>query len=175
MELSITIRKARRNDANAILNLFMQYYNFSDIGEAREAFFTEFALHYHFRIAETNGEVVGVMSWRTHGQPKHGIVKIKRIAVSRDRLDRQDLFEMLFDSTIADAEYHYLKLGFRLRKVFTLAPKESMTLQQFLEEKGMSVEAILANHYYDGRDECMYSLFLQSPVLPHFLPAPAAA
>ncbi len=155
----IQTRKASLKDGPVIIGLLSAFYNFSDPEEAWEVFHREMSLHYHFRVAEEEGEILGVMSWRMHGLPKHGIMKLKRIAVAREYPDREAVLEMLFDSTVADADYYYRQQESQLRKVYIVTPQQNSFVQSFMEEKGMTLEAVLRSHYYQGRDECMYSLF----------------
>lgn len=171
----ITTRKANQHDVETIAELLSAFYNFSDIEEARSVVRREYSLHYHFRIAEDDGHPIGVLTWRAHGLPKHGIIKLKRVAIDREIPDRQATFELLFDATIADADYLYHQEHAYLRKVYAVTPADNLFLSSFFEEKGMVQEAVLKNHYYDGRDEVMYSLFLHDTGSQPLVHAPAAA
>ncbi|HCM67629.1 MAG TPA: hypothetical protein DIS62_01325 [Candidatus Kerfeldbacteria bacterium] len=159
----ITTRKARHEDSQAIAHLLYAHYSFSSEQEANETFQREYALHYHFRVAESEGRIVGIVSWRMHGLMKHGIIKLKRAAVSLEAQQWEDVLEVLFDAALADADWYYRTHGTALRKVYTVIPKNHDPMHVFLQEKGMELEAVLRDHYYQGRDEYLYSLFLNQP------------
>jgi N-acetylglutamate synthase-like GNAT family acetyltransferase len=163
----VSIRKATLHDAESVIEVLSRYYNFENKDEALQIFHREYSLHYHFRVAVEGDEILGVVSWRMHGLPKHGIAKLKRIAVLPDSEQRSMVLEMLYDAALADMDYFYRDQGYALRKVYMMVPGNNQFLHAFVRDHGMHCEARLHSHYYEGRDEYMYSLFMiqHSPML----------
>ncbi len=153
-----TIRKATCEDSRQVSKLLQQRYRFTNADEARSVFDTECAWQ-HFRIAEREGEPVGLISWRPQGTIEHGVVELTRIAVSSQITNRLYVKEMLFDQMVAEADYYYKQHGSRLRKVFSMIHADNEEVKEFFTNKGMEQEAILRNHFRRGTDELVYSLF----------------
>jgi len=154
----IKIRKAYCEDGPKISQLLKSKYSFKSAVEAERIFNDEF-LSQHFRIAHDNGEIVGLISWRTQGTTDHGVAELTRITVSNKVKDREFVKEMLFDVMIAEADYFYKQNGSKLRKVYSLIHADNRHVKEFFENKGMKQEAILRNHFHKGTDELVFSLF----------------
>lgn len=158
----IQTRRATIKDGHKIAQLLSEWYNFANGTEAYHIFLREYSLHYHFRVAVLDKEIIGVINWRMHGLIKHGIVKLKRVAFFPETTNWREIYESLFDSALAEADHFYKQKGSHLRKVYMVTPEGSTKMHDFLQDKGMTKEAVLRDHYYEGRDEFLYSLFLPS-------------
>jgi len=156
----ITIRKASRKDEAAISELLATKYSFKSNREALMAYRHEVRLRNHFRLAITDGHVVGLISWRTQGSMYHGVAELTRLAVLATVPDPRQVKEELFDVMIAEADSYYRQHDTRLRKVFSLVHADSRHIQDFFQDKGMRQEAVLKSHFHPGMDEMVYSLFL---------------
>lgn len=153
-----TIRKATCEDSQLVSKLLHQRYRFNSPDEARTVFDAE-CVWQHFRIAERDGEPVGLISWHPQGTIEHGVVELTRIAVSPTISNRMYVKEMLFDQMVAEADYYYKQHGSRLRKVFSMIHADNEEVKEFFTNKGMQQEAILRNHFRRGTDELVFSLF----------------
>ncbi len=156
----ITVRRASLKDSLVVSKLLKKKYNFSSLVEARKCFQEELKNKDHFRVAETESGVVGLISWRSQGTLRHGVAELRRLAVLSDYSDPLAVKEALFDVMLAEADNYYREHGWRLRKVFSLIHADSRNIKRFFIDKGMQQEAVLRNHYYPGRDELVFSLFL---------------
>lgn len=154
----IIIRKATLKDGQAISRLLKEKYSFTSLKEARRAFSAEYKQH-HFRIAEDDGHIVGLLSWQPQGTVKHGVVELTRFAIMPDMANPLGIKEELFDVLVAEADFYYREHGSRLRKVFSMIHADADHIKQFYLDKGMHQEALLKDHYYPGKDELVFSLF----------------
>ncbi len=155
----LTVRKATTDDADRVADLLKAKYSFTSAVEARAAFAYEREYH-HFRIAEADGQMLGLISWQPQGTVKHGVMEVTRFAVLRDIPNPTEVKEELFDAAIAEAELYYEDHGAKLRKVFSLIHADSKHLQAFFANKGMHQEAVLKDHYRFGQDELVFSMFI---------------
>ena len=154
----IRVRKATCEDGQAVSELLKSKYSFVSNDEAVSVFEYE-CLYQHYRIAQDDGKIVGLISWRTQGTEKHGVAELTRITVLPDVLNKDDVKEMLFDVMIAEADYYYKKNDSKLRKVFSMIHSDNRQVKDFFENKGMEQEAVLKNHFRAGQDELVFSLF----------------
>lgn len=155
---SISIRRASCGDGPIIANLLHTKYSFSSVDEAEQAFSNECGTH-HYRIAEEEGNVVGLLSWRPQGVVSHGVVELTRIAIAQNVSDKWYVKEMLFDQMVAEADYYYKQQGAKLHKVFSMIHSDNNDVKEFFINKGMEQEAVLRNHFRKGTDELVFSLF----------------
>ncbi len=154
----IKVRKASCKDGQAVSELLKSKYSFLSQDEAITVFEYE-CLYQHYRIAEDNEKIVGLISWRMQGTEKHGVAELTRITVLPDVNDKNEVKEMLFDVMIAEADYYYKQHGSKLRKVFSMIHSDNKQVKEFFENKGMQQEAVLKNHFHSGQDELVFSLF----------------
>lgn len=155
----VSVRRASCDDAKTVATLLHRKYNFSSVDEASDVFEYE-CQNQHYRIAEEDGRVVGLISWRPQGTMRHGVVELTRIAVLPDISDPVAVKEVLFDVMVAEADHYYKQHASRLRKIFSMIHADNRHVQDFFVDKGMSQEAVLRNHFRQGQDEHIYSLFL---------------
>ena len=154
----IKVRKANCKDGQAVSELLKSKYSFISKDEAVTVFEYE-CLYQHYRIAQEDDKVVGLISWRTQGTEKHGVAELTRITVLPDVLNAGEVKEILFDVMIAEADYYYKKHGSKLRKVFSMIHSDNRQVKDFFEDKGMKQEAVLKSHFHAGQDELIFSLF----------------
>ncbi|MFA5135098.1 MAG: hypothetical protein WC505_04945 [Patescibacteria group bacterium] len=153
-----TIRRASRQDSQQVSDLLAKKFSFPSLAIAEKTFRNECA-YQHYRIAEEHGRVVGLVSWKTEGLLSHGVAELCRLALDAAPADTEYVKEMLFDQVIAEADYFYKQRGFRLRKIFSMIHADNREIKEFFLNKGMQQEAILRNHYHNGTDELIFSLF----------------
>ncbi|MFH0805121.1 MAG: hypothetical protein V1916_02910, partial [Patescibacteria group bacterium] len=127
--------------------------------EAAETFTAECS-YQHYRIAELDGQPVGLISWRTQGGLHYGVAELTRLAVVSGILDPRAIKESLFDVMIAEADHFYRQHGSKLRKVFSMIHADSKHIRDFFQDKGMHQEAVLRSHFHAGTDELVYSMFI---------------
>jgi len=92
------IRKAELEDAKGIGKVLMESYNINSIDEWADVFINETEKKHFFLVAEENKEIVGLISWKTHGLLKHQLAELSIIAVLpqyRGRGISQKLFKCL--------------------------------------------------------------------------------
>lgn len=155
----IIVKKATCDDEDKISRLLKTKYRFKSEDTAKATFKRECILQ-HYRMAEENGEIVGLISWRPQGTFDHGVVEVARIAVASNHPQSVMVKEMLFDAMIAEADMLYREHNSHLRKVFSMFHADNEHLKDFFATKGMQQEAILRNHFHIGVDEVVYSMFL---------------
>jgi ribosomal protein S18 acetylase RimI-like enzyme len=151
-------RRAIATDARGIAAILAQSYNIASAEEGEAVFREECGRGICYLVAVEGGQVVGLTSWMVHGLPKHGLAELDRIAVS-PALRGQGVAAGLFQALLADADAHYGAHGGRLRKLFLMTHADNLRAQAFYQKMGFVVEATLKDHYYQGKDELVMSLF----------------
>ncbi len=152
------IRKPAPKDAKAIAYVLAQCYSIRDEKEGVEVFESEAKKGHRYIVAEENDKIVGIVTWLPHGLPKHMLAELDRIAVLPE-MRGKGVAEQLKDALIEDCKKWYEEQGFQLRKLYLLTHEDNKRARKFYEKMGFSHETTLKEHYYQGRDECMYSIF----------------
>lgn len=151
-------RKAAEKDAEGIAIVLKESYNIGSVEEGKEVFKNEAKKGYNYIVAEENGKIIGIVTWQVHGLPKHELCELDRIAVLPEARGKGVARE-LFDALIKGADKEYKKHGFKLRKLYILCHADNKRAHAFYEKMGCKHETTLKNHYYEGRDEFVYSRF----------------
>ncbi len=151
-------RKASSKDSKGIANVLVQSYNIKTINEAIGIFKDEAKRKYNYIVADSDGKIVGIVTWQMHGLPKHELCELDRIAVL-PKFQGEGIAKELFSQLIKYADAEYKKSGFGLRKLYILTHARNKRAQSFYEKMGCSKEAVLKNHYYSDEDELVYSKF----------------
>ncbi|MBI4439750.1 GNAT family N-acetyltransferase [Candidatus Woesearchaeota archaeon] len=155
------IRIANIKDAGGIGNVLKESYNIESAEEGKEAFFEEMKKGIIYIAAEEKGKVIGITTLKFHGLPKHGLCELDRIAVLPEYRGK-GVAESLFNALIGEAKKWFEKRNGKLRKLFILTHAENARAQKFYEKMGLKHEATLKDHYYNGKDEFVYSRFVKN-------------
>ncbi|MDP6170432.1 MAG: GNAT family N-acetyltransferase [Candidatus Marinimicrobia bacterium] len=156
----IIIRKANEKDAEQIAEVMLDFYNMENQQEAENAFKSELSKDYKYILALENGSIVGLVTWLMHGLPKHGLFELDRICIlSKSR--GKGVGRILVNALIDDAKNWYQDHGSKIRKLYLLTHEDNISAQAFYEKVGFYHEATLNNHYYDKKDERLYSIFFK--------------
>jgi len=156
----MNLRKAKLSDAEKIAVVLLECYNMDSLKEAKEAFKREMKMQKTFVLAEETGKVIAVASWQMHDVPKHKLAELHRIAVLSD-FRGTGVSTKIFRFMVDDCHLFYTKKGHGLRKLFVLTHDSNQRAQRFYEKLGFKLEARLPNHYYNGEDELVYSMFFE--------------
>ena len=152
------IRKAEIDDAKEIAKVLMNSYNINSIEEGISVFENEVNKCSNYIAADNNG-IMGIISWIVRGLPKHQLVELDRIAVLPEYKGKGVSIN-LFEAMKRDAHDFYKSKGFKLRKLYLCVHATNLRAQSFYKKIGFSYEATLKNHYYNGVDEMIFSIFL---------------
>ena len=158
---NIIIRKAQNTDAKEIALVLLDFYNMENYEEAVQTFQTENDKDYHYIVAIKNQKIIGLVTWVMHGLPKHGLFELDRICLLTQSRGK-GVGKKLVDTLVNDAQLWYEKSGARIRKLYLLTHEDNKSAQVFYEKIGFSHEASLKSHYYNGKDERVYSLYFNS-------------
>ena len=153
-------RKADELDKEGIGKVLMQCYNIDSIEEGVSVFLGEVDKGYNFLVAEDAGKIVGLTNWTMHGLVKHGLVELDRIAVLFE-FRQKGVGRGLFDFLIENAKEFYSFEGGKLRKVYLMTHADNFNAQEFYGKLGLKKEAVLKDHFYDGKDELIMSVFVK--------------
>ena len=93
-----------------------------------------------------------------HGLPKHQLAELDRIAVLKSHQGK-GLGKRLFDALIQEASKEYKKHNQTLRKLYLLTHADNEQAQTFYKKLGMQHEATLKAHFYEDKDEFVFSIF----------------
>lgn len=158
---NIIIRKAQNTDAKEIALVLLDFYNMENYEEAVQTFQTENDKDYHYIVAIENEKIIGLVTWVMHGLPKHGLFELDRICLLTQSRGK-GVGKKLVDTLVNDARLWYENSGARIRKLYLLTHEDNKSAQVFYEKIGFSHEASLKSHYYNGKDERVYSLYFNS-------------
>ena len=154
----IIIRKANKEDSGHIAEVMLDFYNMENAQEAKNAFISELSKDYKYILAMEDGSIVGLVTWLMHGLPKHGLFELDRICIlSKSR--GKGVGRILVNALIDDAKNWYEDHGAKIRKLYLLTHEDNNSAQAFYEKVGFHYEATLDSHYYDKKDERLYSIF----------------
>jgi|TARA_B100001971_G_scaffold211605_1_gene239685 ribosomal protein S18 acetylase RimI-like enzyme len=154
----MNIRNAQEQDAAQIAAVLEDAYNIDSIQEGITIFKKEQTKGYHYLVAEEDNKIVGITTWQMHGLPKHQLAELDRIAVLKTHQGK-GLGKQLFDALLKEASKEYEKHNQKLRKLYLLTHADNEQAQTFYKKLGMQQEAILKNHFYEGKDEFIFSIF----------------
>ena len=152
------IRKSKPGDAKGIANVLVNSYNVKGLAEGINVFKSESAKQHHWVIAEDKGKVIGIATWIMHGLPKHQLAELDRIAVLPDYRGH-GIARPLFDALLKDCKDFYKKNKSKLRKMYILTHYDNVRAHRFYEKLGFTHETTLKSHYYENKDEYVYSRF----------------
>lgn len=152
------IRKAKKDDADQIATVLAAFYNMKDKNESLNAFHTESDKGYHYIVAEKNREIIGLVTWLTHGLLKHGLFELDRICLLKESRGL-GIGQKLIQVLIHDANEYYSKRNESIRKLYLLTHEENKSAQLFYEKVGFIHETTLIDHYYKNKNEKVYSIF----------------
>ena len=156
---NIKIRKAVQNDANEIANVLLDFYNMQDHQEAKNVFIDEQKKDFHYLLAVENNDVLGLVTWVTHGLPKHGLFELDRICIMTSARGK-GIGKKLVNALIDDAQYWYNKKNEKARKLYLLTHENNNNAHLFYKKVGFFHETTLKSHYYENQDDRVYSIFL---------------
>ena len=151
-------RKANPKDARGIANVLVQSYNIKDLKEGIGVYKNETKQNHHYIVSEENGKIIGIVTWRMHGLPKHQLAELDRIAVLPEYRGK-GIAHKLFSAMVKDAKTFYKKNKSKLRKLYLLTHADNITAHKFYEKLGFKYETTLKQHYYKDKDEYAYSMF----------------
>jgi len=152
------LRKATGKDAVGIATVLKECYNIDSIKEGVNVFTEEVHKRHHYLVADDEGRIAGITTWRMHGLPKHQLCELDRIAVLPPYRGK-GVSTALLKALVKDADSVYKKNGFRLRKLFILTHDNNKRAQAFYKKMGFKHETTLKHHYYKGKHEFVFSRF----------------
>ena len=152
------IRRSKPTDAKGIASVLVNSYNVRDIKEGINVFKSESAKQQVYVVAEDKGKIIGIATWIMHGLPKHQLAELDRIAVLPEYRG-QGIARPLFEALLKDAKEFYKKNKSKLRKMYILTHYDNVRAHRFYEKLGFTNEATLKQHYYQNKDEYVYSRF----------------
>ena len=62
-------------------------------------------------------------------------------------------------ASLKDAKSFYRKHRLKARKLYLMTHADNTRAQKFYEKLGFKHETTLKEHYYEGKDEMVYSMF----------------
>lgn len=154
------IRKAAAKDAKGIAKVLITGYNIKNEKEGIGTFRSEAKKGHHYIVALENKRIIGIVTWLPHGLPKHMLAELDRIAVIPEYRGK-GISKMLKDAMITDAKAWFRGNGHKLRKLYLMTHEDNARARAFYGKMGFAHETTLKDHYYTGKDECVYSMFFR--------------
>lgn len=152
------ITNALKSDAGIIGKLLSVSYNIKNENEGKDVFLKEIKKGHKYIVSKSETKVIGIISWLTHGLPKHGLAELDRIAVLPD-FKGQGIAKKMFEFMINDINRYYERYDHKLRKFYVLTHEDNIRAQRFYEKMGFEKEVTLKEHYYNDKDEVLMSMF----------------
>ncbi len=156
----LIIRKANDKDDLDIGEVLLDFYNMKNIEEASNVFHAECSKDHKYILAVEKNKIIGLVTWILHGLPKHGLFELDRICLLSESRGK-GIGRILVNALIDDAKSYYENLGQKIRKLYLLTHEENKSAHSFYEKVGFKHEVTLKKHYYDGKDERVYSIFFK--------------
>ncbi len=151
-------RVATEKDAEGIGKVLAKSYSIKDDAEGKTVFLDETKKGILYIVAKKNKTIIGIVTLKFHGLPKHGLCELDRIAVLPEWKGK-GIAEELFDALVQETKKWYGTKKATLRKLIILTHADNTRAQRFYEKMGCLHEATLKDHYYKGKDEFVYSRF----------------
>ncbi|MBN2111893.1 GNAT family N-acetyltransferase [Candidatus Woesearchaeota archaeon] len=151
-------RKAEASDAEQVAKVLVENYNIKDEDEAKKVFIEELS-RYNYVVALDKDKIIGMGCWRVQGLPKHQLAEIGRVATLPEYQGKGNT-TAIFERMVQEADKFYKTHNTKLRKVYAYVHSSNKKAQEFYERLGLIKEAVLKDHYYDGEDEYVYSMFM---------------
>ena len=156
----IKYRKATPKDADQVSSVLIDFYNMKDANEASEAFILEMEKDFHYIVALKNNIIIGLVTWLSHGLPKHGLFELDRICLLSEARG-EGVGKGLIKKLITDADEWYKSMGENIRKLYLLTHENNVDAHIFYEKVGFYHETTLKDHYYKNQNERVYSKFFK--------------
>jgi len=154
----ISIRKAIIEDKSEIASVLLDFYNMDNQDEGKATFISEFEKDFHYILALEDNKIIGLVTWISHGLPKHGLFELDRICLLSESRGK-GVGKLLVESLVDDARKWYSNLGGKIRKLYLLTHEDNKGAHGFYEKVGFEHETTLKDHYYLGKDERVYTIF----------------
>ncbi len=158
-EQKIIFKKATIDEKNEIAEVLLDFYNMNDLTEAINAFSSELEKGFHYIVAVQENKIIGLVTWLMHGLPKHGLFELDRICILSESRGK-GIGSKLVSKLVEDARAWYKEQGGSIRKLYLLTHEDNLSAHIFYEKIGFIHETTLDSHYYKGKDERVYSMFL---------------
>ena len=157
---TIKYRKATPKDADQVSSVLVDFYNMKDANEASEAFILEMEKDFHYIVAIQYNIIIGLVTWLSHGLPKHGLFELDRICLLSEARGK-GVGKGLINELITDADEWYKSMGENIRKLYLLTHENNVDAHIFYEKVGFDHETTLKDHYYKNQNERVYSQFFK--------------
>ena len=154
----INYRRATLKDADQISSVLVDFYNMKDANEASEAFISESEKDFHYIVELQDDVIIGLVTWLSHGLPKHGLLELDRICLLSEARGK-GVGKGLINELIKDADKWYESMGANIRKLYLLTHEDNVDAHIFYSKVGFDHEATLKDHYYKNQNEHVYSKF----------------
>ena len=115
---------------------------------------------FHYIVALQDDVLIGLVTWLSHGLPKHGLFELDRICLSSESRGK-GVGRGLIEKLIEDADKWYESKGESIRKLYLLTHEDNVDAHIFYEKVGFDHETTLKDHYYKNQNERVYSKFFR--------------
>ena len=129
----IKYRKATPKDTDQVSSVLIDFYNMKDANEASEAFILEMEKDFHYIVALQDNIIIGLVTWLSHGLPKHGLFELDRICLLSEARGK-GVGKGLINELITDADEWYKSMGENIRKLYLLPMKIMWMLIFFMKK-----------------------------------------
>jgi len=155
----VEYRSATIDDTEGIVNLLHERFNIESKEEAKKVYLYE-KKRDKFLLAVDNNKVIGFISWTIAGEPRHELVRIRRLAILPVQ-NKEEVAEELIRKTTDIADKEFKQINLKIRKAYVLVHSIDKERIEFYKKLGFVHEATLKDHYANNVDEFVMSLFFK--------------
>lgn len=152
------IVKANKSDKKQIGLVLYELLNIKNPKEGEKVFLNETKKGHVYLLAKDEGKIIGLTTYLIHGRAKHGLAELYHIVVMPEYRGL-GVAKKLFDSLEKEIKRDYKKIGGKLRKLFLMTRHNNARAQKFYKKMGLKFETKLKSHFYQGKDEYIFSKF----------------
>jgi len=138
------IRKISEKDFNLLREIYLQ--DVEDHVQRAKTFAEDLIYLFKTIVCETNGKIIGTISWDTRGGLNDGVIELIGLGVSQD-YRRQGIAEELVLTLINEAKDFFKVEGYKLRVIYFFMENQNKGGRAFYKHMGFREVSIIPAFY----------------------------
>lgn len=138
------IRYVSEKDFDLLRKIYL--HDVEDHQQRAKSFAEDLIFRLKTIICETNGKIIGTISWDTRGGINDGVIELIGLGVSQD-YRRQGVAEELVLTLIDEAKVFFKGEGYKLRVIYFFMERENKGGRAFYKNMGFREVSIIPAFY----------------------------
>jgi len=138
------IRYVSEKDFDVLRDIYL--HDVEDHEQRAKKFAEDLIFRLKTNICETNGKIIGTISWDTRGGLNDGVIELIGLGVSQD-YRRQGVAEELVLTLINEAKDFFKVVGYKLRVIYFFMERENKGSRAFYKHMGFREVSIVPAFY----------------------------